>query len=335
MGAKGFFISKSVAVVGIVLGAGAVATIIALSVVYSQEKAKTDSPVVPPTTDGGGPATTTPIPSNEPWDKYRLPKSLVPDHYKVTLWPRLKPDPLTKLYIFTGESSVVFRCLEETSLILIHSNKLNYTLLENGKMATLATVGGGDPAPVIGASWLKTATQYLVLQLTSALVKDQTYKLSTKFTGELADDLGGFYRSEYVENNVKKIVATTQMQPTDARKAFPCFDEPAMKAVFNITLIHEHGTVALSNGMDTGTTNTTIDGEQVQVTTFEPTPKMSTYLLAFIVSDFDFISSNQDGVLVLHRRTQTFIQPGSSTAQRHLGSEPRRIRHGTSPRHDI
>jgi len=96
--------------------------------------------------------------------------------------------------------------VEETSLILIHSNKLNYTLLENGEMATLATVGDGAPAPGIRASWLKTATQYLVLQLTGALVKGQTYKLSTKFTGELADDLGGFYRSEYYENNVKKWV---------------------------------------------------------------------------------------------------------------------------------
>lgn len=104
---KGFYISKSVGVVAIILGAGALATIIALSVVYSQEKAKNNDNVLP--TDGGStkPPVTTPAPSNNPWDKYRLPKSLVPEIYHVTLWPRLTPDETNNLYIFTGKALCV------------------------------------------------------------------------------------------------------------------------------------------------------------------------------------------------------------------------------------
>uniref|UniRef100_A0A671V2U9 Aminopeptidase n=1 Tax=Sparus aurata TaxID=8175 RepID=A0A671V2U9_SPAAU len=276
---KGFYISKSVGVVAIILGAGALATIIALSVVYSQEKAKNNDNVLP--TDGGStkPPVTTPAPSNNPWDKYRLPKSLVPEIYHVTLWPRLTPDETNNLYIFTGNSTVEFKCAEVTDLILIHSNKLNYTKLENNHLARLTSVNG-DKAPSITKSWLEPLTQYLVLQLDGKLSKDHQYQLFTEFTGELADDLGGFYRSEYWENGERKVVATTQMQPTDARKAFPCFDEPAMKAIFHITLIHDAGTVALSNGAEIRNT-----GHGLQTTVFEPTPKMSTYLLAFIVSN--------------------------------------------------
>jgi len=56
-----------------------------------------------------------------------------------------------------------------------------------------------------------------------------------------------------------RIVATSQMHPTHARKTFPCFDEPAMRAVFYITLIHDRGTVALSNGMEIGQFYTLFD----------------------------------------------------------------------------
>lgn len=101
---KGFFISNTVGIVGLVLSVAALSTIIALSVVYSQEKAKNNniSPTDGGTTSRPPDITTTPTPSNEPWDKYRLPKSLVPDHYNVTLWPRLAPNLTTGLYIFTG-----------------------------------------------------------------------------------------------------------------------------------------------------------------------------------------------------------------------------------------
>ncbi|XP_051918007.1 aminopeptidase Ey-like isoform X2 [Hippocampus zosterae] len=165
-------------------------------------------------------------------------------------------------------------------------------------MAMLISLDSGSKAPSIVSSWLQNETQYLVLTLDGKLMKDHRYRLHTMFTGELADDLGGFYRSEYTGAAGKKIVATTQMQPTDARKAFPCFDEPAMKAVFHITLIHDHGTVALSNGKEKETRNVTIADQALLQTDFEPTEKMSTYLLAFIVSDFININNTIDNVMI-------------------------------------
>ncbi|XP_075998652.1 aminopeptidase N-like [Genypterus blacodes] len=308
---KGFFISKSLGVVAVILGAGAMATIIALSVVYSQEKAKnspTDGGTTtkPPVTTTSTPTPSTPAPSNEPWDKYRLPKSLLPKHYNITLRPWLTPQPLTGLYIFEGESMVVFECVEETDLILIHSNKLNYTTQENGHLVLLNSIGGVQ-APSIKITWPQPTTQFLVIQLNGKLTKGTSYQLVTVFTGELADDLGGFYRSEYMEDGGKRVVATTQMQPTDARKAFPCFDEPAMKAIFYITLLHPPGTIALSNGREIGNRSIL---ENFLKTVFEPTEKMSTYLLAFIVSDFGFIANEVEGVMIRIYARKSAIDAG-------------------------
>lgn len=145
------------------------------------------------------------LPSTDPpaesWDQYRLPNALVPDHYNVTLWPRLQPD-IDGLFDFTGKSSVVFKCTRETDLILIHSNKLNLTS-EDGYLAKLSTLGNTAP-PLIQKTWMQTTTQYLVIQLKSKLSVGEYYVLYTEFVGELADDLAGFYRSEYYENGEKK-----------------------------------------------------------------------------------------------------------------------------------
>ncbi|KAM9376138.1 aminopeptidase Ey-like [Pholidichthys leucotaenia] len=231
------------------------------------------------------------------WDRYRLPTALEPEYYNITLWPRLSPDSSTGLYIFTGQSTVQFKCVEETDLVLIHSNKLNYTKQSNTHMAKLS-VSDGVSAPSIKSTWLQNKTQYLVIQLSSKLHPGHKYQLFAEFSGELADDLAGFYRSEYEEDGIQKIVATSQMHPTHARKTFPCFDEPAMKAVFHITLIHPTGTVALSNGRETDILNTTVDGIAVTQTKFEPTKKMSTYLLAIIVSDYAYLSESQGDTLI-------------------------------------
>uniref|UniRef100_A0A7N8YCH4 Aminopeptidase n=1 Tax=Mastacembelus armatus TaxID=205130 RepID=A0A7N8YCH4_9TELE len=278
---KVYYVSQNVGLGLLVLAVSALATIIALSIAYDKEKAKNQGKPG----DGAADSTSMPTPSTtqftpkEPWDYYRLPGSLVPVSYDVTLWPRLEPNK-DGLYIFTGNSSVVFRCVEETDLIIIHSNKLNLTTF-NGHHAKLSGLGEAT-APTIKKSWLVVKTEYLVVQLSNRLAVGATYVLHTEFLGELADNLEGFYRSEYVEDGVKKVVATSQMQATYARKTFPCFDEPAMKALFNIIIIHNQGTVALSNE----TVDSVIEGVPVKVTTFEPTERMSTYLLAFIVSDF-------------------------------------------------
>ncbi|KAG7251826.1 hypothetical protein CRUP_002776, partial [Coryphaenoides rupestris] len=98
--------------------------------------------------------------------------TLVPLQYSVTLWPRLTPDP-NDLYLFTGNSSVEFECMEETDLIVIHSNKLTYSVLDNNHLGQLSARG---------------------MRLNGKLARGQRYRLYTEFTGELADDLAGFYR---------------------------------------------------------------------------------------------------------------------------------------------
>ncbi|XP_018427319.1 PREDICTED: aminopeptidase N-like [Nanorana parkeri] len=286
---KGFYVSKLVAFVAIFTAIAAVATIIALSVVYANEKSNNNK-----VENGGSTSTasstastskpTTPA-SNKPWDLYRLPKTLIPDHYDVDLRPVLEKDS-RGLYVFHGKSASYFRCVTPTNLVIIHSKKLNFT-----KNVVLKDDTNRDIA--INREQLVERTNYLVLHLAETLQSNKTYKLHTEYIGELANDLAGFYRSEYVEDNTTKLIATTQMQAHDARKAFPCFDEPAMKATFNITLRYKPNYVALSNMNSISVTSETWEGQQWQVTVFNKTPKMSTYLVAFIVSEFKSVGDDR------------------------------------------
>ncbi|XP_059227561.1 aminopeptidase N [Mustela nigripes] len=297
--AKGFYISKALGILFIILGVAAACTIIALSVVYAQEKNKntgssadgsTASPTSPtnpmnptaPTTTGSTTAATT-LDQSKPWNRYRLPKALIPSSYNVVLRPYLTPNR-DGLYTFSGKSTVRFLCNEPTNVIIIHSKKLNYTNIKGQRVALRGV--GGIRAPAIDRTELVELTEYLVVHLREPLQVNSQYEMDSEFQGELADDLAGFYRSEYMENGVKKVIATTQMQAADARKSFPCFDEPAMKATFNITLIHPSNLVALSNMLPRGPSVPFPEDPSWNVTEFETTPIMSTYLLAYIVSEF-------------------------------------------------
>ncbi|RVE74835.1 hypothetical protein OJAV_G00026200 [Oryzias javanicus] len=286
---NGFHVRKRVALVSLVAALAAIVVIIALSVRLAQEKSR-NAGTLPST------AEPTAFVPKEPWDHYRLPDTITPISYNVTFWPRLEPD-VNDLYLFSGNCTVVFKCTRETDLILIHSKELNLTLMD-GFHARLTGLNG--PAPSLKKTWLEVWTEYLVVQLDGPLQVNSSYELFTEFAGELSLTQQGFYRSVYTEDGVKKVMVATQMQPTYARKAFPCFDEPALKAVFHVTLIHPQNTTALSNSITSGRVNITVDGQDLIRASFEPTEIMSTYLLAFAVSDFGHIRT-ESGRSVLIR----------------------------------
>uniref|UniRef100_A0A3P9JI92 Aminopeptidase n=1 Tax=Oryzias latipes TaxID=8090 RepID=A0A3P9JI92_ORYLA len=286
---NGFHVRKGVALASLVAAVGAIVVIIALSVRLAQEKSRNAGTLpinVKPTSSA----------PEEPWDHYRLPNTLSPISYNVTLWPRLESDA-DGLYQFSGNCTVVFKCTRETDLILIHSKELNLTLLD-GFHAKLTGLNG--PAPRLKKTWEEIQTEYLVVQLDGPLQANSSYELFTEFAGKLSPNQKGFFRSVYIEDGEEKVIATTQMQPTYARKAFPCFDEPALKAVFHVTLIHPQNTTALSNSMASGKSVIIVDGQDLVRTSFEPTKIMSTYLLAFAVCDFGHIRT-EAGASVLIR----------------------------------
>jgi aminopeptidase 2 len=127
------------------------------------------------------------------------------------------------------------------------------------------------------------------------ITKGSKAKLTMTFSGTLNDNMAGFYRSSFkAEDGSTTYMATTQMEPTDARRAFPCFDEPALKAAFSVTLIADDKMTCLSN-MDVAsekTVDSKMTGGKRKAVTFNPTPLMSTYLLAFIIGELNYIESN-------------------------------------------
>jgi aminopeptidase 2 len=124
------------------------------------------------------------------------------------------------------------------------------------------------------------------------LPKGSKAQLEMTFTGQLNDKMAGFYRSTYKNKDGSQgILATSQMEPTDARRAFPCFDEPALKAEFTITLVAEKKLTCLSN-MDVAS-EVDVSGSTKKAVTFTKSPPMSTYLVAFIVGELNYIETDK------------------------------------------
>ncbi|PVD38990.1 hypothetical protein C0Q70_01615 [Pomacea canaliculata] len=211
----------------------------------------------------------------------RLPKDVVPKNYNI----RLQPD--IEKFTFVGSEEVEVEV--KSSVKFIRLNCVDIDIKE-------ATFQG--TSKVKGELSYDKDEENVTITFPSDL-EVGTGVLRLSFTGELNDKMKGFYRSKYTTpSGEERYAAVTQFEPTDARRAFPCWDEPAVKATFDVTMVAPQDRVVLSN-MPVKSESPLESNNTMKVVSFERTPIMSTYLLAFVVGEFDYVEDrDSDNVLI-------------------------------------
>ncbi|KZT61396.1 alanyl aminopeptidase [Calocera cornea HHB12733] len=236
-------------------------------------------------------------------DHVKLPEDVTPTHYALTIRTDLEKEEFDgwveiDLDVNVPTNSITFHTAEPTKIT---------------KVALLTDVEG-DVIPVLTAESISTDKELETATVTfgTMLLGRTKAKLGVAFKAAITDSLMGYYKSKYEQEGGQGTYALTQFEPTFARKAFPCWDEPAVKATFSIMLISRAGTVSLSN-MDVEASRPIddvalsslffpefalhpIDGEWSCVT-FAPTPKMSTYLVAWANGPFEYLESSYQSAI--------------------------------------
>ncbi|HVA00656.1 MAG TPA: M1 family metallopeptidase [Terriglobia bacterium] len=203
----------------------------------------------------------------------RLPGAVVPEHYQLKFAPDLVKDS------FAGEETIDVRILQPASNVTLNAAGIKF------KEATISSGGITQPARVT----LDAKDQMATLTVEKTLAAGPAH-IHIVFEGTLNSKLRGFYRSS--ANNRK--YAATQFEASEARRAFPCFDEPAMKATFAVTLVVDKGDTAISNGKIIRDTPGPEPGKHTLE--FSTTARMSSYLVAMAVGDFQCVQGSSDGI---------------------------------------
>ncbi|KAK7075936.1 hypothetical protein SK128_026115, partial [Halocaridina rubra] len=213
---------------------------------------------------------------NAPVTEWRLPTALQPTHYAVTLQPLLNGN-----FSILGHVDIEVDAVEDTTNVTLNLYAIN---VFEQSISVHRTPGGNDIA--VTSTSFDAVKQFYVIQLAGTLSQGQSYMISMDFEGFLDNNYYGFYRGSYVDTDGStKYFAITQFESVGARRAFPCFDEPLLKATFDITLGREDTMTSLSNTPSISVTP--ISGQAGwSWESFQTTVVMPTYLLAFTVSDY-------------------------------------------------
>src|SRR5512146_615989 len=215
------------------------------------------------------------LPSTPTASGQRLPQMVIPSHYALTLTPDLKAAT------FTGVETIDVSVNNPVKAITLNSAEITFDSV------SVSAAGKEQKAAVS----LDKAKEQATFTFADALPAGKA-TLSIHYRGILNGQLRGFYLSKTARRNY----AVTQFEPTDARRAFPSFDEPAMKASFDISLVVDAEDTGISNGPIVS--DTPGPGAGKHTLKFLTTPRMSTYLVAFLVGDFQCTSGEQDGVAI-------------------------------------
>jgi puromycin-sensitive aminopeptidase len=211
--------------------------------------------------------------------RYRLPRSVTPSRYE------LEVDTDLAASSFRGSVDVSVTVHEPTSQIV-----LNAAGLKIGPVWITTAPGERLDASIE----LDAETERLTVRLGSSLEPGEAV-LHAGFAGELNDKLLGYYRSTYTDDDgTEHVIGTTHFEPTDARRAFPCWDEPDLKAVFSVTLVADDGLAILANGPEVAREPAGPGRVRVR---FADTMPMSTYLVAYCVGRLELTDPvDVDGV---------------------------------------
>ena len=212
-------------------------------------------------------------------DPHRLPRSVAPQRYELVLEPDLPAAT------FAGTVDIAVEVREPVREVVLNAIELE---LDEASIATDA--GVVEVSEILLDDTTERATLVLAEELPAGAAT-----ITIRFRGVLNDKLHGFYRSRFTDDDgAEQLIATTQFEATDARRAFPCWDEPDFKAVFAITLVIDEDLTAVSN---TRVDSDEAVGDGRRRIRFTDSMPMSTYLVAFIVGPLeatDFV--DVDGV---------------------------------------
>ncbi|XP_070503360.1 aminopeptidase N-like [Chironomus tepperi] len=218
---------------------------------------------------------------------FRLPNNTVPIHYDISL--------LTDIHLgnfdFFGTVTIDIRVLEATETITVHYRQSTIASID------LLDFNGRLIESNVNYEQIEEV-EFLVIKPRATLLEFHQYKVVIRYRALLRTDDYGFYRASYLNEEGKRIwVATTQFQATDARHAFPCYDEPQIRTSFDIRIRHHQRYMAVSNMPVESITPGPING--YVVTKFQRVSSMQTYLVAFTVSDYIY---DEDATVVPPQR---------------------------------